>query len=260
MNEPYSGASWDVLEVLIQEGRFDAVLAAFKALLKENEKLEQTLAELVERRRSKANEGVSSDQLSLFVKRLREQAAAAEPEPASSLTPELDEANRRLAARADAAAERTREKVLSAGPGSPNKPLKKPLPAHSVTSSRRSSSWSRPSSTCVETFAKRCVVITATIIWPEYHGAKRSRRVGRSAAASWRRCSMISTKWERRFIGSARTSNEWGSSSRHRPCVTRSLGELGRSNRCGARRSTRHLILCSCTSTEAVCPCRTETM
>jgi len=37
MNKPVSGASLDVLEVLIQEGRFDEVLRAFKALLKENE-------------------------------------------------------------------------------------------------------------------------------------------------------------------------------------------------------------------------------
>lgn len=119
----------DVVPVLIEQGRFDEVLAAFAALVQQNEHLERKLAEILDRSRSKPNEGVSSDQLLLVLEQLREQAAS-DGEDAPTSTPEMEEANRRLQARAEAAAERAREKVLAAGTVPKNKPLKKPLPAH----------------------------------------------------------------------------------------------------------------------------------
>lgn len=125
-----SGPVMDVLPVLIAEGRFDEVLAAVTELVKRNEQLERQLAELV-RRRSKPNEGVSSDQLLLFVKRMQEQAAnSGDAQGDTATVPELVQVNARLEARAEAAAKRAREKVLAAGTTPKQRPLKGPLPEH----------------------------------------------------------------------------------------------------------------------------------
>ena len=121
-----SGPVLDVLPVLLAEGRIEEVLAAFKAVVARNETLERQLAEMM-RRGTKKNEGVSKDQLQLFLDRLEQHAsseAAAEPE--LQPTP-VDE---RLLKRADAAAERAREKTLSEGTKPKRKALKKPLPEH----------------------------------------------------------------------------------------------------------------------------------
>lgn len=130
-SDTLSGPVLDVLPRLIEQGRFDEVLAAFQALVERNEKLERQLAELVERRRFKPNEGVSSDQLLLFVKQLRDQATRdAQEADAPPVTPALAQANARLQARADAAADRARQKFLTAATGPAHKPLKRPLPEH----------------------------------------------------------------------------------------------------------------------------------
>ncbi|MCP4963882.1 MAG: IS66 family transposase [bacterium] len=128
-NDTLSGLVLEVLPTLMEEGRFDEVLAAVAALVKRNEKLERQLAEFLERRKSKPNEGVSSDQLLLFMKQLQGQAMGDGADNAPPSTPELEEANARLEARAEASAERARQKVLAAGFVPKHKPLKKPLPA-----------------------------------------------------------------------------------------------------------------------------------
>lgn len=128
--EVLAGPVMEILPALIEQGRIDEALAAVAGLVKRNEELERRLAELG-RRRFKSNEGVSSDQLLLFVKRLQEQAANtedAEDDDASS--PERAQVDARLLARAEAAAERARQKTLAAGAAPKRKPLKGKLPAH----------------------------------------------------------------------------------------------------------------------------------
>ena len=115
------GPLLEVLPVLLAEGRTDEVLAAFRALVARNEKLERQLVSML-RPTSKSNEGVSSDQLLLFLDRLR---AATNAE-----VHDETEVDARLLARADAAGERAREKALSEGMKPKQLPLKKPLPAH----------------------------------------------------------------------------------------------------------------------------------
>jgi transposase len=118
------GPALEVLPQLLAEGRTDEVLAAFRALLNRNEQLERLLANL-DRKRMKTNEGVSSAQLMLFVNKLREQAAAAvdaQPESAQQHDENLHE-------RAEAAAERARQKELARAADPKRTPLKKPLPA-----------------------------------------------------------------------------------------------------------------------------------
>lgn len=114
------GPLLDVLPVLLAEGRTDEVLAAVRALVARNEKLERQLASML-RPTSKSNEGVSSDQLLLFLDRLRAATNAEVHDEA--------EVDARLLARADAAGERAREKALSEGKKPKQLPLKKALPA-----------------------------------------------------------------------------------------------------------------------------------
>lgn len=85
--------------MLLAEGRIDQVLEAVRALVARNESLERQLASMM-RRASKSNEGVSKDQLRLFLDKLQPQ----EREPGE--TPEDEErskADARLMERADAA-------------------------------------------------------------------------------------------------------------------------------------------------------------
>lgn len=119
------GDALKVLPKLLAEGRMDAVLAAFRALLERNEQLERHLA-MIAGRRTRANEGVSADQLDLFVKQLAErlETGAADEDEA-----EANEALRRIA---EEAARQAREDILAGSRGEKRKPLKKPLPAHLV--------------------------------------------------------------------------------------------------------------------------------
>lgn len=105
------GTVLEVLPVLLAEGRTDEVVDAVRALVARNETLERQLAAMM-RRSTKSNEGVSKDQLRLFLDQLQAQAKS---EESHEERPEVDA---RLLARADAAAERAREKTLSEG----NKP------------------------------------------------------------------------------------------------------------------------------------------
>jgi transposase len=114
------GPLLEVLPVLLAEGRTDEVLAAFRALVARNEKLERQLASML-RPTSKSNEGVSSDQLLLFLERLRAET--------NDEVRDETEVDARLLARADAAGVRAREKALSEGNKPKQLPLKKPLPA-----------------------------------------------------------------------------------------------------------------------------------
>ena len=120
------GPLLEVLPVLLAEGRTDEVLAAVRALVARNEKLERQLASML-RPTSKSNEGVSSDQLLLFLDRLRAAANEEVRDEGNIVDAEVDA---RLLARADAAAERAREKALSEGRKPKQSPLKKPLPPH----------------------------------------------------------------------------------------------------------------------------------
>jgi transposase len=122
-----AGPVLDVLPALLAEGRDEEVLAAFRAIVERNEDLERRLASMLQRR-YKTNEGVSKDQLKLFLKELtQQQARKATHEDAVTEPAPVDE---RLMKRADAAAERAREKALSEGIKPSRKPLKKPLPEH----------------------------------------------------------------------------------------------------------------------------------
>lgn len=120
------GPLLEVLPVLLAEGRTDEVLAAVRALVARNEKLERQLASML-RPTSKSNEGVSSDQLLLFLDRLR---AATNENVRDEGSLGAEEVDARLLARADAAAHRAREKALSEGRKPKQVPLKKPLPPH----------------------------------------------------------------------------------------------------------------------------------
>ena len=115
------GAILDVLPGLLEEGRTDEVLAAVQALVARNEELEGRLATMVQRR-FKNNEGVSANQLSLFLSALGQQQAITETEAAL-----VDD---RLLKRSEAAGERAKAKALAEGIAPKRRPLKKPLPEH----------------------------------------------------------------------------------------------------------------------------------
>ena len=115
------GTVLEVLPALLAEGRIDEVLAAVRALVARNETLERQLAAMM-RTTKKNNEGVNKDQLRLFLDRLQEQTKSDEPQA------NMAEVDARLLARANAAAERAREKTLSEGRKPKRKALKKPLP------------------------------------------------------------------------------------------------------------------------------------
>jgi len=235
-----------VLPRLIEQGRFDEVLAAFQALVERNEKLERQLAELVERRRFKPNEGVSSDQLLLFVKQLRDQATRdAQEADAPPVTPALAQANARLQARADAAADRARQKFLTAATGPAHKPLKRPLPEHLPRHEHEIEVPERERA--CPTCAQERVVIGHDVsevleLEPaklyvrvdrrekracrhcEAHvvrAATRSPSVVRSGAAWSRTSSTTSSTWACPCTGSERTSVASDSGCRRRPCATR---------------------------------------
>ena len=124
-----SGPVLEVLPTLLAQGRMDEVLAAVEALVKRNEELERRLAAMVQRGH-KSNEGVSKDQLQLFLEQLSTQRTKqAEDDAADNDGPD-QEVDARLLARADAAAERARQKALSEGNKPKQRPLKKPLPPH----------------------------------------------------------------------------------------------------------------------------------
>lgn len=119
----------DVLQVLprlLEQGQTEAVLEVVRALVKRNEQLENHLAKVLSRG-TRANEGVSSAQLKLFLEELRQQGEPDEDEQAGP-TPEDDEELKRLG---DEAAERARAKLMATvGGGTRRRPLKKPLPAN----------------------------------------------------------------------------------------------------------------------------------
>jgi transposase len=121
-----NGPVLEVLPRLLAEGRIEEVLEAVRALVARNETLERQLAAMMMRRPNKSNEGVSKDQLRLFLDKLQKNGPdTPAPDESSGEKPDVDA---RLMARADAAAERAREKVLSEGDKHKRQPLRKPLP------------------------------------------------------------------------------------------------------------------------------------
>jgi transposase len=118
-----TGPVLEVLPKLLAQGRTDEALEAVRVLVKRNEQLERQLAALG-RRSMKANEGVSTTQLLLLLDELSKQQAEADrdPELAAKKQDEL------LHQRAEAAAERARQKALVEGAKPKCSPLKKPLP------------------------------------------------------------------------------------------------------------------------------------
>jgi hypothetical protein len=120
-----AGPVLEVLPKLLAEGRIDEALEVVRALVVRNEELEQQLAGLG-RRTMKANEGVSSDQLRLFLDALNQQRAQAEGDH-DALTPK--EQDELLQQRAEAAAERARQKALAEADKPKRRALKKKLPA-----------------------------------------------------------------------------------------------------------------------------------
>jgi len=122
--EALTGPVLEVLPKLLAQGRTKEALEAVRVLVKRNEQLERQLAALG-RRSMKANEGVSSAQLVLILDELSRQQAEADkdPELAAKKQDEL------LQKRAEAAAERARQKALAEGAKPKPRPLKKPLPA-----------------------------------------------------------------------------------------------------------------------------------
>ena len=117
------GPVLEVLAKLLEQGRTQEVLEAVRKLIAHNEELERQLA-VLGRRGTKANEGVSSAQLLLFLDELSKQAERAQDEAIAAKTE--DEL---LEARAEAAAERARQKALAEKAKPKPRPLKKPLPA-----------------------------------------------------------------------------------------------------------------------------------
>ncbi len=126
-NAVLEGSVLDVLPTLLAEGRTEEVLAAFRAIVERNEDLERRLATMLQRRH-KTNEGVSKDQLALFLSELAQQQARQTGEEGEVV--DLAVVDERLLARAEAAGERAREKVMSEGEKPKRSPLKKPLPEH----------------------------------------------------------------------------------------------------------------------------------
>ena len=124
-NDVLSGPVLDVLPVLMEQGRFDEVLAAVRELVKRNEALERQFAAL-RRNKKRPNEGVSSDQLLLFFEQLQEQQA--EGEDAAQTDPEAEGANETLADWSKAAVASKEEKKLALAARPKRRPLKKALP------------------------------------------------------------------------------------------------------------------------------------
>lgn len=122
------GSILEVLPVLLAEGRTEEVLAAVRELVSRNETLERQLAKI--RGGSKSNEGVSRDQLALFLDHLNR--TQQELQDAEGEQPAHEQARKdvdaRLMARAEAAAERAKQKVFAEAENPKRKPLKKPLP------------------------------------------------------------------------------------------------------------------------------------
>jgi transposase len=118
------GPVLEVIPKLLAEGRTEEVLAAVRALVARNEQLERQLAAL-ERRRMKTNEGVSTNQLTLLLDKLREQQTTENKDPTLAAKQE----DERLQKRAEAAAERARQKALAEKDKPKRSALKKPLPA-----------------------------------------------------------------------------------------------------------------------------------
>jgi transposase len=106
------GAPLDVVRELLGEGRTDEVLAVVAALVSRNRELEMLLAKMRESRNR--GERISSEQLALFTKLLREQSGG-----------ELSEADKRLA---EAAAQNGGRPEQRPAPKQP--PVRRPLPAH----------------------------------------------------------------------------------------------------------------------------------
>lgn len=113
-----------VLPKLLAEGRHDAVLAAVRFLLERNEQLERHLATLAGRR-TRANEGVSADQLDFFIQKLADSVRTSE-----EVSADKAESNEALQKLAEEAAQKARENVLAGSRGEKQHPLKRPLPAH----------------------------------------------------------------------------------------------------------------------------------
>ena len=125
--ETLEGPVLELLPKLLAEGRIDEALEVVRALVARNEQLERELAG-VGRRRMKANEGVSSKQLLLYLDALQTRKAQEQPDDELD-TKAQDERDEQLQARAAAAAERARLKALAEKARPKRKPLKKPLPA-----------------------------------------------------------------------------------------------------------------------------------
>jgi transposase len=124
-SDELTGPALEVLPKLLAQGRIEEVLAAFRALLARNEQLERQVAALG-RRGMKANEGVSTDQMLLFLDELKKQQNAEAERDAELVAKEQDEL---LRVRAEAAAERARQKALAEAATPKPSALKKPLPA-----------------------------------------------------------------------------------------------------------------------------------
>ncbi len=121
-----SGPVLEVLPVLLEQGRIDEVLVAFQKLVERNEQLERQLVQMTSKG-ARRNEGVSKDQLQLFLNELAQQQAKQAADAEGQPPAEVDE---RLKAQAEAAAERAREKTLELGRPPKQKPTRKPLPEH----------------------------------------------------------------------------------------------------------------------------------
>jgi len=121
------GPLLEVLPRLLAEGRVDEVLAAVQALVSRNESLERQLAAILQRS-TRSNEGVSKEQLSLFLANIKERAASDDagelPEDASK----KKEVDGRVLARAEAAAQRAYDQTIAEENSPKQKPLKKGLP------------------------------------------------------------------------------------------------------------------------------------
>src|SRR5690606_11443756 len=105
------GPVLEVLPQLLAEGRTEEVLAAFQALVSRNETLERQLAAMLHRG-LRSNEGVSKDQLSLFLGRLKAHVATGENDDCSKDETKAD-VDAKILAGAEAAAQRAREKVIA---------------------------------------------------------------------------------------------------------------------------------------------------
>lgn len=124
-SDELTGPVLELLPKLLADGRSEAVLEAFRALIARNDQLERQLAALG-RRSMKANEGVNHKQLRLLLDELSAQLNAEDERDPELVAKEHDEL---LQKRAEAAAERARQKALAEKAKPKATPLKKPLPA-----------------------------------------------------------------------------------------------------------------------------------